>query len=240
VPRLFAVADGQFALAFDSAERLAEFAGQVVAYAEMPGRAAVLALAGQAVGLAVNPGDTDHAFLMPAAALDWLAGTLAQAPAAGQARLTGFAPPEDLPLAVLAALDAAFSRARGLAAGALLAGASDSEGRRRQVLVFAQTQERDRAALAGMVSQALVFSGADDGDGDGADDGGDAGGDAGGGEKGGPVAIDVAFLPAGDPALAAMAAVARIWDLTPLPPDEPPVAAPQAPGTDSARPPRLR
>ncbi|MFN6979952.1 MAG: SseB family protein, partial [Gemmobacter sp.] len=74
VPKVFPLTDGPVVLAFDGDDRLAAFAEGPVPYAALPGRVIARQLAGQGVGLGVNLGG-DAAFLVPPAALDWLAGT---------------------------------------------------------------------------------------------------------------------------------------------------------------------
>ena len=80
-PRLFETSEGAFVLAFDTEERLATFAGAPAAYAALSGRGAARMLAGQGVGIALNPEVAPSAMLIPAEAMDWLTGLLANAPA---------------------------------------------------------------------------------------------------------------------------------------------------------------
>ena len=222
-PRLFSVEESWVALAFDSEAALADFAGEAVDYAALPGRVLVAMLAEAELALLVNP-DSEDAAMLPGEALVWLAGTLlAPAPEATQAHIGAFDPP-DLDAKALArlipALERRLSGVPGLEA-AVLASArfgSDEGGSRDAglVLALAGVPEPVRPALARAMSEALVLSGLDE------------------------AALDVIF-----PAPGAMAAVAAVGlALSPAPfqsPDDPRQRKPRAaPGTDPARPPRLR
>lgn len=146
-PRVFDLPDGPAVLAFDSAERLAEVAGQA-AYAELPGRVVAQALAGQGVALGVNLGAEAPAFLVPPGAVDWLATLLSAAPE-GEEVLGQVSPPGPLPDALGIALVA---RLRGLAAAGALVRV---DGGLTLVLTDAAA---DEAALARAAGEAAVFA----------------------------------------------------------------------------------
>jgi hypothetical protein len=213
-PRVFALQDGPVVLAFDSEERLAEFAGGIAPYAALPGRVIAAQLLGQGIGLGVNLGAPPSATLLPPEALDWLARVLAEAPQQVKARPQRFVAPRGLPEALLVALDRTLARAGGLAGAALLAGVVYEDGRAGHMLAFLDAAPGAEAALARAASEALVFSGVEAGE------------------------MDVAFLSAADPSSVAMARVALRFDLPP--PEARSSPSPQAPGTDPDRPPRLR
>ncbi len=118
-----------------------------------------------------------------------------------------------VPEAVVAGLDAKLARAGGLAAAAVLAGVVYDSGRRGHLLAVLDAVEGAEAALARALREALVFSGIEAGE------------------------LDVAFLRSDEAAAQAMARVGLRFDL-PVP--EVAEFSPQAPGTDPARPPRLR
>ena len=213
--RVFETEDGPVVLAFDREERMAEAAGQVAAYAELPGRIVARTLAGQGMALGINLGVAGAgAFLVPAEALEWLATLLERAPEVGEARPDQFAPPAGVPDALLAGLDAKLARAGGLATAALLAGVRYADGRHGHMLAFLDAREGAEAALARAAAEALTFSGIEAGE------------------------LDVAFLAASEPAAQAMARVALRFDLAA--PEEAPASPRPAPGSDPARPPNLR
>jgi hypothetical protein len=116
---------------------------------------------------------------------------------------------------LVAALEAKLARAPGLAPAALLARVTYAGGRRSHMLAFLGAVPGAEAALARAASEALVFSGLEAGE------------------------MDVTFLAPDSPAARAMAQVARRFDLPP-PATAAAPAAPVAPGSDPARPPRLR
>jgi hypothetical protein len=213
-PRVFELDDGPVVLIFDTEERLAEFAGVIVPYAALPGRAVAGLLAGKGIGLGINLGVAPSSMLLPSLAVDWLAETLAHGPQETEARPETFHAPDDLPERLAEGLAARLARAGGLAAHALLAGVCYEGGRRGHMLAFIDASEGARPALARAASEALTFSGI------------------------AAAEMDVAFLGASEPAARAMARVARHFELPVQVVAE--RAAAQAPGMNPDRPPILR
>lgn len=219
VPALFDTGDGRFALAFDSDERLASFAEGPAAYAALPGRALLGMIGGQGIGLGLNLGVAPSSFLMPAGAVDWLAGILAP-PAPHQplavADLAGRLRPPVLGAALVAALGRKLGESAGLARFALLAGTDGRGGLPAHVLALIGVPAGAEAPLAQAISEAMAFAGAE------------------------PSALDVMFLAEADPLVARMGRFALRFDPPPVPDPvpEPPKQAP--PGSDPSRPPRLR
>lgn len=213
-PRVFPLQDGPVVLVFDLEERLAEFAGGIAPYAALPGRVIAQQLAGQGVGLGINLGVAPSAMVLPPEAVDWLATMLQAGPEEVEALPETFHAPKGLPERLVAGLDAKLARAGGLAGAALLAGVTYRGGRRGHMLAFVDAVEGAQDALARAAAEALAFSGVEAGE------------------------MDVAFLAGDDPAMAAMARVALRFDLPEPVRAEP--AAPVAPGSDPAKPPKLR
>lgn len=212
-PALFDLEEGRVALAFDREDRLAAFAEGPAPYAALPGRVVARMLAGEGLGLGLNLGVAPSAFLMPAEAMRWLAETLGHAPEPASSRPAAFGPPAGVPEALLAALDAKLARLSGFARRAHLVAVTYDGGGQGHLLVFEEARAGAEAALAKAVSEALVFSGLEAG------------------------SLDVTFLAPGD---AALPALVRQALTIALPEPAPQVAAPAAPGSDPARPPRLR
>lgn len=212
-PRVLDLSDGPVVLAFDGEERLAAFADGPLPYAALPGRVILTLLAGQGIGLGVNLGSDDRAFLLPASAVDWLADLLSQSPEPATARPTGWAAPADPALAPRIA--GLLSGLGALATQGWLATARSDDGTSMQFLVIADPAPGTEEALAKAGAEALAFSGAD------------------------PSAFSLLFLSGtecralGLPLLAVPVPLSR-----PVAPSDP--LAPQAPGSDPARPPRLR
>ncbi len=211
-PRLFELEEGTIVLAFDSEARLAAFARVPVPYAALPGRRLVALLAGQDLGLGLNFDVAPSAQLLPPEVLAWLADHLGAGPEELVASPEALHPPW-LPEALVAAIDARLARAAGLARTAWLAGVTHRDGTRGHLLALTGAAPGAEAALALALSEAVRLSGVEDA---------------------GPV--DVAFVAAGDPLADRLARVGLRFDL-PAPPAR---GAPVAPGTDPARPPRLR
>lgn len=213
-PRLFELEDGPVVLAFDREDRLADFTGVPAPYVALPGRVVARHLAGQGVGIGLNLGVAPSSYLLSAAAVDWLAQMLDHAPKTAEARPSRFLAPRAVPERLLQGLDAKLARAGGLAAAALLAAVDYADGRRGHILAFVDARPGAEQALAHAVAEALTFSSVEAGE------------------------LDVTFLSAEDPALAALAPVALHFDLQLPEPAE--TAAPAAPGSDPDRPPILR
>lgn len=211
-PETFDVADAQFVLVFDREDRLAEFTGRISPYAALSGRAIAGMLAGQGIGLAVNPEVAPSAILIPPPAVDWLAATLAHGPSEAEARPAEVHSPSGLPETLLSALDAKLATTGGLAKMAYLAAVTYDDNSRGHLLGFVGAVPGAEAALAGAVNEALTFSGIEAG------------------------ALDVAFLAASEPLAGMMARHGLRFDL-PVP--EAP-AARVAPGSDPEKPPILR
>lgn len=211
-PELFEIEDQHFTLVFDREERLAEFVGRAAPYAGLPGRALAQMLAGQGIGLALNLEVAPSAMLIPAEAVDWLVATLAHRPDETEARLTEVSAPRGLPEAMITGLDRKLAIAAGLARSAYLAAATYDDGAKGHVLAFVDAVEGAEQALAGAASEALTFSGIEAG------------------------VMDVLFVRSSDPMAAHLAKVGLRFD---LPEPEAP-AAPDAPGMNPAKPPKLR
>ncbi len=212
-PHVVTVEGQGYVLAFDREDRLAEFAGQAVAVAGLAGRALAAMLAGQEIGIALNPDVAPSAMLIDAQAVGWLAATLAQGPVEAQGRPVAVHPPHGLPEALIAALDRKLAMAAGLARAAWLAGVEYEGGARSHILAFVGAVPGAETALATAVGEALTFSGIEAG------------------------VLDVTFLRASDAIAARLARVGLRFD---LPEPEAPVAPGANPGMDPDRPPRLR
>ncbi len=212
-PELFDLGDVKFVLGFDREDRLSAFAGRVVPYAALSGRALANMLAGQGIGLALNPEVAPSQILLPPEALSWLVETLGTGPLESEARPVEFRSPR-VPEQLVTALDARLATAAGLARKAYLAEVLYDDGTRGHLLGLTGTASGAERALAGAVNEALVFSGLEAG------------------------ALDVTFLNDSDATTADLARVALRFDL-PEPP-EPARLQPIAPGSDPDKPPKLR
>ena len=213
-PAIFPLDEARLVLVFDAEERLAAFAEGPQPYAALPGRVVVAELAGQGLGLGVNLGVADSAFLMPPEALDWLADALKRAPEAGGDGPSAYFPPA---LPGLAALIA--DKLAGLAAlaqDAYLVGARLAGDRPGHVLVFQDAHPAAHDALAKAAGEAILFSGTE------------------------PEAVELMFMSARQ---ITGVGIRDIADRIEISAPREAVAAPQtpaAPGSDPARPPRLR
>lgn len=215
-PKLFELDAGRFVMAFDLEERLAEFCEKPAPYVALPGRVIAGALAGQETGIGLNLGVAPSAFLMTPEALEWLTGTLAEAPQLVEARPMSFGAPAGLPAILIEALENRFAELPGMAKCALLASVRYEGGRLGHILAFEGADTISQAALAKTVSETLVFSGVDAGE------------------------LDVAFLAAGVSAPEGLRRVAHRFDIPAGQVVPAPISNPSAPGMDPSRPPKLR
>ncbi len=157
--------------------------------ATLSGLALASIMEGQGAGLALHLGDDPAPFLIPPAALDWLAGSLADGPERVTARPVAAYAPEGLPLAFLAALDRRIAQGEGLAEAAWLAKVDWSDGSQGYLLAFVDARPGSEEPLAAGVNAAVALSGSGD------------------------VRLDVTFLAGGDPAIARLARVGLRFDL---------------------------
>lgn len=213
-PEVFELADSSFVLVFDREERLSQFANRAVPYAALSGRAIAGMLAGQGIGLAVNPEVAPSSILLPPEAVQWLMETLDHGPQEAEATPVEFHPPQGLPDNLLTALDAKLATAAGLARKAYLAQVTYNDQSRGHLLGLTGTQPGAEAPLARAVNEALVFSGVEAG------------------------ALDVVFLADNDPVAALLAGVGLRFDLPE--PEVPERVERIAPGSDPEKPPILR
>lgn len=212
-PKVFDLEEGPIVLAFDTEARLTEFTGLPAPYAAMPGRALVEMLAGQGLGLGLNLGVAPSSRLLPPEILIWLVQMIAERPEELTSRVAGLHAPRGLPEQLLLALDQRLARMQGLAQMAYLVGVEYETGARGHMLAFVDPVPGAEAALARAVQSALSFSGVEAG------------------------FLDVTFIAASEPRAAECARTGLRFDL-PVPAASP--KEPEVPGSDQARPPRLR
>ncbi len=214
-PRTFEVEGAAYAVVFDTADRLAEFTSDGAPYAALPGRVLAGMLGAEAIGLGVNLDVAPSAILIPPAAVQWLAETLAMpAPDQVEVRAEELSAPGNVPEILLTALDAKLARAGGLAASAYLAGMRVTGGGQGHLLAFVDAVPGSEDALARWVAEALVFSGLEAG------------------------MLDVGFIAASDPVAARLARVGLRFDLPQM--EAPARVERVAPGMDPDRPPILK
>lgn len=156
-PALFDTSDGRLALAFDTAERLAAFADGPAPHAVLSGRQLASLLQGQSIGLGLNLG-SDYPWLLPAEAMDWLAGMLEAPQRMDAPRPDLIRAPDALDPTLAAELDAKFALMGGMASRACLAGIGKAEDAG-LILVFLDQAQGAEEALLSAVGEALAFSG---------------------------------------------------------------------------------
>lgn len=214
-PELFDLGDASFVLVFDRDDRLAQFVGKPAPYAALSGRVIAGLLAEQGIGMGVNLDVAPSSILIPPEAVTWLAGTLGNEPAEAEAQIAALSAPRGLPELLLTALDAKLASAAGLADGAYLVGVTYDGGAKGHMLAFVDATPGAQGALARAVAEALTFSGIEAG------------------------ALDVAFFDSSAPMAARLAKHGLRYDL-PKPAETVQEVLRMAPGSDPARPPKLR
>lgn len=210
-PKVFAVEGADLVVAFDREERLTTFAGGAAPYVALSGRVLAAMLSDAGLGLAVNL-DTDAETVLEGEAIAWLARTLAHAPDTVEERPDEVHAPDGLPERLLTALDARLASAEGRALLAYLVATRFDDGRRGHLLAFVDPAPGADGALARLVAEALSFSGLE------------------------AATLDVGFFRSTDPICARLARVGLRFDL----PQVDPAFERPAPGSDPAKPPRLR
>lgn len=213
-PQVFDPGAGPLVLVFDREERLTDFVGEAAPYAALSGRVVAKLCAEQGLGLGLNLGVAPSAFVLDAPGVSWLAETLEHAPQAVSQHISAVTAPTGLPETLLTALDTKLATGTGLAQVAYLVATQTDAGGHGHMLAFIGALPGAQEALAGAVSEALVFSGLEAG------------------------TLDVGFFDASAAVVARLARVGLRFDL----PQLAPVSAPKttAPGMDPDAPPKLR
>lgn len=162
-PATVELAGETYTVVFDSQERLSAFSGEVSPYAELSGRGLAEMLTQKGIGIALNPDVAPSAMLISPQAVDWLAATLANAPAEAVAKPVEISRPGTLPDALVSSLTRKLTGAGALAASAWLTGVTYDDGSRGHLLVFVGVAEPVQTGLANAANEALTFSGIDAG-----------------------------------------------------------------------------
>jgi hypothetical protein len=211
-PEVFEVDGAKYVLVFDREERLADFVEGAAHHATLSGRVVARMLAGQGIGLAVNPGVAPSSILIPADAMAWLGEILDETPDEIQARPVAFSAPAGIPETLLSALDGKLAIAAGLAKTAYLVAVEYDGGSNGHMLVIIDALPEAEGALAKAVSEAVSFSGFE-------------------------TPLDVAFFAGNDPLTATLQSTGLRFD---LPEKKLATHNPAAPGRDPDNPPILR
>lgn len=212
-PELFELADASFVLVFDRDERLAAFVGKPAPYAALSGRVIAGMLAGQGIGIALNPEVAPSSNIIDAQAIEWLAETVAAAPEEMDVGISEVLQP-NVPEILVTALGEKLATATGLADSAYLVQVAYKNGSKGHMLGVVNALPDARGAIANAVNEALTFSGLE------------------------AAALDVTFIAPHDAIASALASVGLRFDLPqPVPTAE---YSPKAPGMDPESPPKLR
>jgi hypothetical protein len=212
-PLVFETEGHNLVLAFDTDERLAEFAKEEAPYAALPGRVLAEMLAGSGLGLALNPEVAPSATVLPAEAMVWLNDTLSEKdPGVQDGQIAEVFAPKGVPEPLLSALNEKLARAEGLASAAYLVGVRHRDDSKGHLLCVIGAHPDAQDALARAINEALVFSGLDAG------------------------TLDVTFFEADHPIVVSLDRVGLRFDL----PKPPLPDTPIAPGSDPDQPPKLR
>lgn len=213
-PQCFPVEGITYVLAFDTVERLSQFAEKPVPFVAVSGRSLAQMIAPFGFGLGLNLQVAPSSTLLPPTAVEWLKDTLDAAPDERVDTPFEFSAPPQLPEKLLQALDGKLALAQGLAVSAYFCGVTYESGARTALLGFVNAVPGSEDALSQTVQDALMFSGVEAG------------------------SIDVTFVNASDEAVAKMARVGLRFDIPE--PVAPKSQVLQPPGSDPEKPPKLR
>jgi hypothetical protein len=207
-PLLLATEAGRLVLAFDLPERIAAFLDVPRDTVALSGRSLVAMIAGQGLGIALNPDVAPSASIIGWQAVDWLAeeGPRIEAHAA---RVAAFRPPRDVPPALVAALESRLGAYAGRISAGWLAAAEYADGSAGLVLALDGVPAEAEPRVAAAIDEAVRFSGLEG------------------------VRLDVLF-----PGAAVRDRIARVG--LAFRPEVVPPSDSTPPGSDPARPPRLR
>jgi hypothetical protein len=151
-----------FVIAHDSEARLSAGRQGAIQHLAATGAEIARLLAPQGLGLIVNPGAPEVAFVLDPEGVRWLAAEAGAAPEAGAHSLGGFGPPSGVSAQTLVALDARLAEAGAVIRRAALAGAREADGGRAIVLALAGVPPEGEAALAERLGAFLRLAGGGD------------------------------------------------------------------------------
>lgn len=211
-PQTFVMHDETFVLAFDLEARLTELARGPAPYAALSGRALAAMLAPQNLGIALNIDVAPSSSFLLAEEVAWLDDMLSHRPQELEQKVEKLFPPKGLPDSLLSALDARLASAEGLAQSAYLVGVGYEGGGQGHLVGFVDVLPGAEPALAQAVSEVLSFSGLE------------------------AAALDVAFFAASDAITPRLARHGLRFDL----PRPARAQAPEAPGMNPEKPPKLK
>lgn len=200
MPKLFPLETGPVVLAFDSEERLSDFAG-AAPFVALSGRAIAELLAEQKLSLGLNLGAAAE-YIVPPEGLSWLAEQqVASAPSPD--RPLSFHPPRLLPEHLLPEIEARLAAQQGLASRAVLVDAEQADGSRKPLIGFIAAQPGAEPALTELIGEVLSIAGLD------------------------PAQCEIGFFPEDGPLTARLEATGLVVDI-PEPP-KPPAPDPTRP-----------
>jgi hypothetical protein len=157
-PLVLETGEARLVLAFDLPERMAAFLDAPRDYIALAGRSLVAMLAGQGLGIALNPDVAPSASVIPPEAVNWLAGTVAGTELR-RARVTAFRRPAGVPAALVTAIEARIGAYGERVEAAYLAAAEHEDGGEGLVLALEGVPEAAEARVAAAIDEAVRFSG---------------------------------------------------------------------------------
>ena len=160
-PDLLSYQEAQFALVFDSEERLSRFSCQVSPYAAISGRVIVNMLSGQNIGIALNLNIAPSSYLLTAEGVDWLDNLIRQTPDEVEAKPVAFFPPSNLSSDLFHALDQKLKTTSGLAKEAWLSRVEYEDGHKGLLLTVIDARPGSEGALTKAAHEAVTFSAED-------------------------------------------------------------------------------
>lgn len=213
-PQIVTMDDQNFILAFDTEARLASFHETPSPYAALNGRDIAAMLKGQGVGIGVNLGVAQSAFLIAADGVDWLNGVLDNQAQGLERKVETLLTPETIPENLREALARCLLGFAGFAQSACLVDVQYQDGTRAHLLAVIGADEPMKEAIGRGVAETLSFL-----------------------EQ--PFSLDVSFFEANDSTVQRMNALGLSFAI-PKPAEPQPMRAPKAPGMDPDKPPKLR
>ena len=154
-PHIIETDGAQFALAFDTEDRLAAFFGAAQTRVALRGSDLVAALAADSLGLGINLGVADSAYQLPPDAVQWLAEFSITPRIAGPAQATYLSP--DYMPEHFAGLDRLFASFSGLAGSAHCVTARDGNTTF-PLIILAGTDEAHQPGIAAAVAEFFTIA----------------------------------------------------------------------------------
>ena len=157
-PKFIQLKGNNFALAFDSEEKLSEFYGETAAFAEVTGRVLAKMLLEEKIGLGINLGISEGELLLPWEIIEWFVNVLDEAPNLVQITPKKFLRAEAFPEILVKALQEKLMPAVGLFDEIWICAVEYNEDESSHLICLMGAQNSAQQAIVKSINEVLSFT----------------------------------------------------------------------------------